>query len=1048
MFGNSRRGGRAPRRWRAVVGMAAVAGLVTTTMALTPPATAAGSAVQMRVLVVDDGSVMVDAIAAQLDFEGVPHTDVSLSDPNRPQVTDGYLSQEGVGRFQAVVLPSSTGGTWTAASGLSGDEMTSIRNYQVGYGVRSVDAYDIPGPHVGLHPYGSATAPTWAGGLTGVTATVTAAGKGSGWMYLDGPVPFRIGSYAITSTPLTATSEPPMPDGAQFTPLVTVPIPGSSVEGSLIGAYSSGGVEQLVVNATFSAPLQQFRMLAHGIVTWATEGIHFGYNRNYYTQHFDDAFSYDARWNSTYKCTPGEDCPPGVNVPADDIRMTAGDVSALLAWQTANDYQPTLAFNAYHSLFDRDGNPWNGTDDLTNAFVAAKNSIRWLNHGYEHIYQGCNQDFSTVPWTCRTTDGAPAAADGSNISWTSQTDINSEITANITQGRALGLPFDAREYLSGEHSGLFLTPQQPIDNPGFGAALSERGITVIGADASRESGPRTVGSAITVPRHPVAVYYNVSTEAEEVSEYNWIYLSAADGGSGYCDANPATATCLAAPLDLATGFRDYILPTDVANDLRFILSNDPRPFYAHTSNLTGPDYLGLTLMSEILNTYQASFSTNAPLVNLSLTQASQALQRQQDWTTSGMPVGSAVTGRISNGVVTLSNPTGVEAPLTVPTGTLVNGARFGASYGGELSGWVAGGLIGTPPLPVITGPQSATFTTSKSSTVTLTAVNADTMSIVGALPAGVTFFDGGNGIGTISGTPTTGTAGTYAVTVTATNGGGAVSRAFVLTVLETPTFTSPETATFTVTQSGSFLVTTSGSPTPTLSTTSKLPPGLTFTDNGDGTGVLAGTPQTGSARDYTVQVSAVNGTQRATQRLVVTVQQGPAITSNPTTTMPAGAARTFTMRTSGWPRPVVSLSGALPAGVTFTPAANGTATLSGTAQPGSGGAYPLAVTATNSSGSVTQSFVLTVSDRAAFVSPATATVAAATPFAIMVTTTGSPTPQITVRQTPPVGITVLDHGDGTATVSGTVPKRGTQRVQLRATNAGGSANQTLTITAN
>ena len=143
----------------------------------------------------------------------------------------------------------------------------------------------------------------------------------------------------------------------------------------------------------------------------------------------------------------------------------------------------------------------------------------------------------------------------------------------------LGLPFDPTEYLSGEHSGLYLTP----------AAAGRQPQLRCGADPGRDpahrlrriarSGHRQVGSAITIPRHPTALYYNTETQAAAVDEYNWLYTSRANGGSGYCEDNPATATCVA-PLDPATGFTSYIVPTDAAFDMSFILSNDPRPFYA------------------------------------------------------------------------------------------------------------------------------------------------------------------------------------------------------------------------------------------------------------------------------------------------------------------------------------------------------------------------------------------------------------------------------------------------------------------------------------
>ena len=148
----------------------------------------------------------------------------------------------------------------------------------------------------------------------------------------------------------------------------------------------------------------------------------------------------------------------------------------------------------------------------------------------------------------------------------SQADIYNEIENNIAAGQALGLPFDPTEYLSGEHSGLFLNPQQPVDNPNFGAALTQAGIMHIGSDASREPRQPQVGGAITVPRHPTALYYNTSTQAAAVDEYNWLYTTRANGGSGYCEDNPATATCIA-PLDTATGFTSYIVPTDAAFDL-------------------------------------------------------------------------------------------------------------------------------------------------------------------------------------------------------------------------------------------------------------------------------------------------------------------------------------------------------------------------------------------------------------------------------------------------------------------------------------------------
>ena len=99
-----------------------------------------------------------------------------------------------------------------------------------------------------------------------------------------------------------------------------------------------------------------------------------------------------------------------------------------------------------------------------------------------------------------------------------------------------------------------------VDNPNLAPALAPTGVTVHRlrrlprARAAGRSAP-----AHTVPRHPMNIFYNVATKADEVDEYNWIYTSRADGGSGICDEQPG--------LDLhrtavgATGFDSYIVPS-------------------------------------------------------------------------------------------------------------------------------------------------------------------------------------------------------------------------------------------------------------------------------------------------------------------------------------------------------------------------------------------------------------------------------------------------------------------------------------------------------
>ena len=177
-------------------------------------------------------------------------------------------------------------------------------------------------------------------------------------------------------------------------------------------------------------------------------------------------------------------------------------------------------------------------------------------------------------------------------------------------------------------------------------------------------------------------------------------------------------------------------------------------------------------------------------------------------------------------------------------------------------------------------------------------------------------------------------------------------------------FTSAATTTFTTGQANTFTITTAGAPPGTAITlTGALPPDVTFTDHGNGTATLAGTPPAGSVGTYALTFSATKGVGAPiTQDFTLKVEGPAAFTSAATATFPIAAASTFTVTTTGFPAPTITHTGALPAGVTFADQGDGTATLAGTPGPGTGGAYPLTLTASNTIGpAATQAFTLTVS---------------------------------------------------------------------------------------
>ncbi|MDV9176981.1 hypothetical protein R6V09_43505 [Streptomyces sp. W16] len=652
--------------------------------------------VDLRVLVVSDGGPAIDAITAELDTAGTPYTEIDLGAAGRPTINAAFLADTVLGvpraKFQAVVLPNDN--PFAAGSA----EMAALAAYEQTYAIPQVDAYTYARPAAGLQ---DAAQGGYSGTVDGVQAAVTTAGKASAFGYLDGPVPFENNdpavseSYAYLSTPAA---------GADFTPYVDAPIPGKSTRGSLVGEYRHDGRRELVVTFVYNQYQQQFRLLARGIVEWMTGGVHLGASRNYFAVHVDDVFASDDRWNSTLNCTPGDvDCTDP-NATPDPIRMTPSDVTYATDWETRQGLTLDLAYNAVGTVDQRADN--NGVDLLADALLARKTQFRWINHTYTHAFLGCVQNITVVPWKCDTV--------GTAIKWVSTADISTEIASNRAWGQTNGLPLNTRELVTGEHSGMKVLPQQPVDNPNLALALSLNGITSLGADNSREPAQRQLGPALTVPRYPVNVFYNAGRAAEQVDEYNWIYTKRSQGGSGICEDNPATTTCLPAPLNTATGYADRIVPLETRAALGHVLSGDPKPHFIHQSNLT-EDRLAYPVLDGVLNGYRALFADNTPVVNLRMEDIGIELQRRAAWQTA-LKSGQVTAYRIGN-QVTVQAPFGLAVTGSVPIGTTMGGVAFGTPYAGRLSGWNTS--IGLPV--TLTLPASATATAAGTSSGSLTA---------------------------------------------------------------------------------------------------------------------------------------------------------------------------------------------------------------------------------------------------------------------------------------------------------------------------------------
>lgn len=339
--------------------------------------------------------------------------------------------------------------------------------------------------------------------------------------------------------------------------------------------------------------------------------------------------------------------------------------------------------------------------------------------------------------------------------------------------------------------------------------------------------------------------------------------------------------------------------------------------------------------------------------------------------------------------------------------------------------------------PVFVSSSSTAFTygTANQFQVTVTGHPTPTLSETGALPSGVT-FDATTGI--LSGTPTS--SGVFPITFSATNdygGGSTVTQSFTLTVTASPRFTSASSTSFATGSADSFQVTASGYPSPTFSEAGALPAGVTFSSSG----LLSGTPPANANGTYSLTLTAVNTSGSATQAFTLTVGTAPAITSPPSTTFTAGSPGTFQFQASGYPTPGFSYTGSLPNGVTIS--ASGL--MSGTPAAGTGGSYPINVTATNSIGNSSQAFTLTVDEAPSITSPASATFTAGTAgTTFQVTASGYPAPTFTETGALPTGLTLSSSGliSGTpdATASGSYP------ISITAQNSSGTSSaQSFTI---
>jgi gliding motility-associated-like protein len=335
------------------------------------------------------------------------------------------------------------------------------------------------------------------------------------------------------------------------------------------------------------------------------------------------------------------------------------------------------------------------------------------------------------------------------------------------------------------------------------------------------------------------------------------------------------------------------------------------------------------------------------------------------------------------------------------------------------------------------------------------------------LPSWLSFTQGVNGNGNIAGTPTNANLGSHEIILNINDASGAaVDQIFTVNVNNTndpPSFDSSPLLTVNEDQEYVYSITTSDpdiGDTQTITALS-IPSWLTLTDFGTGSGELRGTPLNENVGVTSIVLRVEDGVGSDDSQnfdlTVVNTNDAPFFVSVPVTGAIQDIQYTYNIDTGdpdvGDTRTVAVVE--KPSWLTFTPGANGTASLVGTPTNANLGSNTVNLTITDVSGiSVSQLFIINVdnaNDPPSFVSSPVVTINEDETYIYNITTQDPDLndTRTIVSLSIPTWLSLTDNGDGTAVLQG-VPTNesvGTESIVLQVEDAlGQQDNQAFNIT--
>ncbi|MEX2494796.1 MAG: putative Ig domain-containing protein, partial [Woeseia sp.] len=249
---------------------------------------------------------------------------------------------------------------------------------------------------------------------------------------------------------------------------------------------------------------------------------------------------------------------------------------------------------------------------------------------------------------------------------------------------------------------------------------------------------------------------------------------------------------------------------------------------------------------------------------------------------------------------------------------------------------------------------------------------------------------------------------------------------------------------------------------PLVITAPTLPDWLTFTDNGDGTAVLTGTPTENDLGEHDVRLEATDGTDIAVQLFTITALDAssgnnpPAFTSDPVTEASEGAAYAYDIAaTDDDGDPLTITAPTLPDWLTFEDNGDGTASLTGSPAAGAEGEHDVVLEVSDGTDDAMQAFTITVAAASSgntapeFTSTAVLDATEDEEYSYEITATDDDGDALEMTApTLPGWLTLTDNGDGTATLSGTPGNAdvGEHSVALEVSDGSDTGAQEFTIT--